>query len=95
MLIIAGMTEAMRNDYQFQCSLKSETSPDPAKRIASLKNLIQEFGKKERIKKQMETWGIVINPELNKVWGRQLPPEDILYRGANSVSYFILNILDV
>ena len=57
----------MRNYYQFQCNLKSEASPDPAKRIALIKSLVQAFEKYEQIKKQMETWGIVINPELNKV----------------------------
>lgn len=75
---LTGMTDKMLADYDLKASMASVTQQCPRIRVQTLNDFLQKFHSKERIKSEMEGWGLEVDQNLLMTNGRIMRPEKLL-----------------
>ncbi|XP_064633620.1 piwi-like protein 1 [Lineus longissimus] len=81
---LTGLTDEMRDDFRVMKDLAVHTRINPNQRNRSLREFIRNVKQNEDASKQLEDWGLQLDTDTLNLDGRQLPPEDIFWRGGQT-----------
>lgn len=76
---LTGLTDDIRSNFSIMKDLAIEMKLDPAKRVANLKEFIQNMNKNAQVSKEMGQWGLKFSQELVDIEARQVQPEKVIH----------------
>lgn len=77
---MTGITESMRNDFSVMKDISNYTRVLPGARATELEAFLRSINENPEVSKDMQAWGMKINPQLLPVEGRILDPEKIIFK---------------
>ncbi|KAK3877061.1 hypothetical protein Pcinc_018195 [Petrolisthes cinctipes] len=84
--VATGLTDAMRNDHHMMRDLAQFTRMDPERRVQSIRKFSSNLFNNEKVKAELQQWGMEFSKVLSAVRGRVLPQE-IISMGPVSFQY--------
>ncbi|KAK7070137.1 Piwi-like protein 1 [Halocaridina rubra] len=84
--VATGISDDMRNDNSLMREFVDYTRMGPDKRVQAIRKFSSRLFENEKVKAELNHWGLEFSQELSKVRGRVLPPE-IITQGSHYFSY--------
>ncbi|XP_063601294.1 piwi-like protein Siwi [Penaeus indicus] len=73
-----GLSDDMRSDYNLMRDFSEYTRMSPDKRVASLRRFNNRLFENQKVKAELQQWGLDFSQVLTKVRGRVLPGEMVM-----------------